>query len=571
MLRTFWRACFGLGVSAALVAVAAQAPADEAKPHPVFEKEIRKYEAADAQAPPPANSIVFVGSSTIDRWNLAKSFPGLPVVNRGLDGARIVDATYICERLVHKYRPTTIVLYAGDNDLAEGELTPAAVFANFQTFLSQVHALLPATRVVFISIKPSIERWALIEPIRQTNRLIKKHCEADPLVSYVDIEPAMLGADGKPRKELFTDGLHLSAGGYQLWTSLVAPHLAGKDTRPADRDVIAGDLGQKLHEHMSKGAEQGFSGALLVAKDGQVVIAKGYGMANREKQIPFSSTTVFDIGSITKQFTGAAIARLEMQGKLSAEDKLSKFFVDVPPDKAEITLHQLLTHSAGLKGDFGGDYEPATRDWLVDQVLQSKLIYAPGKGHRYANSGFSMLAAVVEKVSGQPYETFLREQLWLPAGMTHTGYRLPQWPADAVAHGYRAATDWGTPLDKRWAEDGPYWNLRGNGGVLSTVWDMYRWHQALLGDKILSSEAQDRMFARRVKEGPFARSWYNYGWSLRDSKRGTRITEHNGGNGIFFADFVRYVDDRAVIIAASNRSEDADGDYMRPLNALVFP
>jgi CubicO group peptidase (beta-lactamase class C family) len=338
-----------------------------------------------------------------------------------------------------------------------------------------------------------------------------------------------------------------------------------------DADVVKGELGKALDELMSKRAGEGFSGVLLVAKDDDVVIAKGYGLADREKGQRFTSTTVFDIGSITKQFTGAAIARLEIQGKLSAADKLSKYIAAFPPDKSEITLHHLLTHSAGLKSDFGGDYEPATREWIVDQVLQSKLLFAPGQGHRYANSGFSVLAALVEQVSGHPYEAFLREQLWLPAGMTHTGYRLPNWPTEVVAHGYQGDQDWGTPLDKRWADDGPYWNLRGNGGVLSTVWDLYRWHQALMGDAIVSKEAKQRMYARVVKEDEGSKSWYNYGWSLSDTRRGTRVIEHNGGNGVFFADFVRYVDDNVVIIAASNQSKDAKGVYLWKIKSLVFP
>jgi CubicO group peptidase (beta-lactamase class C family) len=337
-----------------------------------------------------------------------------------------------------------------------------------------------------------------------------------------------------------------------------------------DQDVVEGVLGQRLHERMSELAEEGFGGVLLVAKDDRVVIAKGYGLANRTKRIPFTSTTVFDIGSITKQFTGAAIARLEMQGKLRAEDKLSKYFDNVPDNKSAITLFHLLTHSAGLKGDFGGDYEPAARDWLVNQALESKLLFPPGRGHRYSNSGFSLLAAVVERVSGQNYETFLREQLWLPAGMRHTGYRVPSWAPDSIAHGYRGTSDWGTPLDQRWADDGPYWNLRGNGGVLSTVWDMYRWHRALVGDEVLSADAKKRMYDRRVKEGQFSKSWYSYGWSLSDTPRDTRVIEHNGGNGIFFADFVRYIDDNVVVIAASNRSEDARGDYVEGISKLIF-
>lgn len=341
-------------------------------------------------------------------------------------------------------------------------------------------------------------------------------------------------------------------------------------TFPLDVDRVDGPLGAKLDEHMRKRAEAGFSGVLLVAQNGNVVIAKGYGFADRERHIPFTSGTVFDIGSITKQFTGAAIARLESQRKLSTDDKLGKFFDHVPEDKQQITLFHLLTHSAGFQGDFGGDYESATREWIVEQALRSKLLFSPGHGHRYANSGFSLLAAVIELVTGQPYEAYLREQLWLPAGMNETGYRLPKWDPDTIAHGYQGKTDWGTPLDKKWADDGPYWNLRGNGGVLSTVWDLYRWDQSLRADAVLSKESKEKMFSRKVKESPNSGSWYSYGWVLTDSPRATKVIEHNGGNGVFYADFIRYVEEGIVFLCASNRSEDASGGYVRGIKDAVF-
>lgn len=339
----------------------------------------------------------------------------------------------------------------------------------------------------------------------------------------------------------------------------------------ADVDVIDGALGQSLHERITARADKGFSGTLLVAKGGKVIIAKGYGFADRAAQIPFTSATAFDIGSITKQFTGAAIAKLEMQGKVNAQDQLSKYVSNMPEDKAEITLFHLLTHSAGFESDFGGDYEVTPRDVLVERALNSKLRFKPGTVHRYSNSGFSLLATVVEKASGRPYEQYLREELLLPAGLKHTGYRLPDWKSVTVAHGYRKGADWGTPLDQKWGEDGPYWNLRGNGGILSTVWDLYRWHQALMDDKILPAEIKDRMYARLVKEEPDSQYWYSYGWSLNDTPQGTRIIEHNGGNGIFFADFVRYVDDDIVIIAASNRSETSNGAFVREIRQLAYP
>lgn len=342
-------------------------------------------------------------------------------------------------------------------------------------------------------------------------------------------------------------------------------------TEPADVDKVEGPLGQKLDEQMKKHAETGFGGALLVAKDGNVVIAKGYGLADRQKQIPFTSRTAFDIGSLTKQFTGAAIAKLESQKKLDADDKLVKYFENVPKDKSQITLFQLLTHGAGLKSDFGGDYEPATRAWIVEQAFRSKLLFSPGEGHRYANSGYSLLAAVIEQVTGQSYEAYLREQLWLPAGMKHTGYLLPKWDPNAVAHGYERKTDWGTPLDKNWAKDGPYWNLRGNGGVLSTVWDLYRWHQALLGDEVLTKKAKEKMFSRKVEVETDADVWYGYGWVLSDSSRGTKVISHNGSNGVFYSEFIRYVDEDIVYISASNRSEDASGACLEDIKDIIFP
>jgi CubicO group peptidase (beta-lactamase class C family) len=336
----------------------------------------------------------------------------------------------------------------------------------------------------------------------------------------------------------------------------------------AAQPIVDGPLGKLVDEYMTKRA--GFSGVVFVAKGEKVVIAKGYGMADRDKQIPFTQETVFDIGSITKQFTGAAIAKLEMQGKLKADDKLSKYFPNVPADKSAITLYHLLTHSAGLQGDFGGDFDPATREWIIDQALQSKLLFQPGTGHEYANSGFSLLAAIIEQVSGKSYEAYLREQLWIPAGMGSTGYRLPKWQPANVAHGYRGDKDWGTPLDKKWDADGPYWNLRGNGGVLSTVGDLYKWHQVLEGDKVLSSNAKKKVYTRTVEESPGDKSWYSYGWVLSDTLRGTKVVQHNGGNGVFYADFRRYIEDEIVIIVASNRSEDAFGSYVRGIVDIVL-
>ncbi len=215
------------------------ASAADVKPH-AYEKQIQAFEESDRTSPPPRDPILFVGSSSIRLWKLDQSFPGLPVLNRGFGGSRIADSVYFCERIVLKYHPRLIVFYAGDNDLAGGE-TPEKVHADFHAFVAKVHAGLPSTPIVYISIKPSIARWKLIDSVRKANCLIKQWSQSDPLLHFVDIEPTMLGPDGKPRPELFVkDGLHLNARGYALWSEQVAPFLQPPSCQASPDDLVSG-------------------------------------------------------------------------------------------------------------------------------------------------------------------------------------------------------------------------------------------------------------------------------------------------------------------------------------------
>ena len=266
-----------------------------------------------------------------------------------------------------------------------------------------------------------------------------------------------------------------------LATCALSPTSLAAQETPA-QEVVRDSLGARLDDYLTRAAALGFAGAVLVAEDGQVILRKGYGLADRQRGIPITPETVFDIGSITKQFTAAAILKLEEQGRLSVNDPIRYYLDGVPPDKAGITIHHLLTHTAGLRDTFGDDYDVMSRDSLVALVLASDLLWEPGLRYRYSNAGYSLLGAIVEKLSGRPYERFLHDELFEPAGLTQTGYRLPAWPEERIAHGYRLGLDWGSPLDKLWAEDGPYWNLRANGGLLSTVGDLYRWNDRLKRD-----------------------------------------------------------------------------------------
>lgn len=204
-------------------------PADNADPFARWENDIRKFEEADKASPPPKGGVVFIGSSSIKRWNLAETFPDKDYINRGFGGSQIVDSTHFADRILIPYRPRVVVLYAGDNDLARGK-SPKQVSADFAAFAEKVHAALPKTKIVFIAVKPSLARWNIVDKVRSANKLIAAQCQQDELLAYVDIDKPMIGEDGRPRQSLFaSDGLHLSKAGYALWVSLLAPHLSPEE------------------------------------------------------------------------------------------------------------------------------------------------------------------------------------------------------------------------------------------------------------------------------------------------------------------------------------------------------
>ncbi len=217
---TLTRRAFVTGVTglAAAVRLGAQAPGGDR-----WAEAMQEFAEADAKAPPAKGGIVFVGSSSIRLWNLEKSFPGLPAINRGFGGSQLPDSVRHVERLVLRHAPKTVVLYAGDNDLAAGR-TPAQVVDDFKTFVAKVHEALPQAHIAFVAIKPSLARWALIAKVREANAGVRTVCDSDDRLGYIDVDGPMMGYDARPRADLFVaDGLHLSEKGYALWTVLTRP------------------------------------------------------------------------------------------------------------------------------------------------------------------------------------------------------------------------------------------------------------------------------------------------------------------------------------------------------------
>ena len=239
-------------------------------------------------------------------------------------------------------------------------------------------------------------------------------------------------------------------------------------------------LTKRLDSALTALEAKGFNGVVRIDRGGTTLLEKGYGLANRGDQIRFSPQTVVQIGSNTKDFTIVALLQLHERGKLSIRDSLAKFFPGAPRDKRDITLWQLANHTAGFPIGLGGDFDQLSRDQFIDLAMKRPLLFAPGKGEQYSNTGFALLAAVIERVSGQSYDDYVREHILVPLGMKNTGLLLPRFDPKRLAHGYRNGNDMGDMLSKPHATDGPFWNLRGNGGMLSTVGDMATFYRALL-------------------------------------------------------------------------------------------
>jgi CubicO group peptidase (beta-lactamase class C family) len=332
----------------------------------------------------------------------------------------------------------------------------------------------------------------------------------------------------------------------------------------------------QLDAFFKKAEKNGYSGSVLVSKGDQILLSKGYGMQDREAGKKQTDQTVFSVGSITKQFTGAAILKLQDMGKLSVSDPLSKFFPAAPADKKEITIHQCLTHSAGLPDAFGDDYEQVNATDFMQLVFENKLLSPPGEQYAYSNVGYSILGIIIEKVSGKGYEQFLREQLWLPAGMEHTGYLAPGFQPADLAVGYRNGQRWGTAIDHPWMADGPGWHLRANGGVLSTVGDMHRWYKALQSNVILSEKSRNQYFTPHVSETPDEDgTHYGYGWVIDKDPGLGRFIWHNGGNGVYNAYMGFAPEAKICVVLTSNSNDKITDDYaqtvLRILNGVYKP
>ncbi|MFC7405912.1 serine hydrolase domain-containing protein [Georgenia alba] len=331
---------------------------------------------------------------------------------------------------------------------------------------------------------------------------------------------------------------------------------------------MAEDIDKYLRESLAGPAAV----TVAVVRGDDVVYAKGFGLTDRVQHVAAGVGTVYDIGSVSKQFTAAAVMSLVDAGAVTVDDRIADH-LDAPwsQEAADITLHHLLTHTSGL-GDLGiGDYEPLTMADMIAGAARARLHSRPGTAHRYANLNYSLLAAVVVTVGGLGFEEYLAETLFAAAGMAETGWLLPTWDRLRVAQQYDASgRPQGRPNELPWAADGPHWALRGNGGLLSTAPDMIAWHRALRAGTVLSAESGRAMFTPHVPEDPHGEGHYGYGWAIWTDDGG-RVAGHDGANDWSYCSVIRGLDtDDMVFVATSTGGPAfADRDLATELRARL--
>ena len=310
-------------------------------------------------------------------------------------------------------------------------------------------------------------------------------------------------------------------------------------------------LKNRIESYLNECDKNGVSGSILVAQEGEILYSGGLGLSDRNKNISTTKETIFTIGSITKQFTATAIVKLQEEEQLSVNDSLGHFFPNIPTDKKNITIHQLLTHTSGILGNLpnGGDFVPIKKEAFLKQVFDSTLDFAPDSSYNYSNVGYSLLTIIIEQVTQQDYETYLNETFFKKLEMKNTGYLLPNWNTNNLSRAYKCEEDRGTHIEKWKAISNKVsYHQKGNGGILSNPSDMYTWYMALEKHKILnetSTKLLTQPYALRNKKKGI---YYGYGWVISKSGRNTMKISHSGFNGVNYSNFIRLPEEKHTVI-----------------------
>lgn len=330
---------------------------------------------------------------------------------------------------------------------------------------------------------------------------------------------------------------------------------------------IAGgqDTGSKIDSLITAYARSNqFNGSALVSQKGTILINKGYGYRNAAGKIPNDAQSIFQLGSITKQFTAAVILKLQEEKKLSVSDKLSKFFPDYPKGDS-ITIEQLLTHTSGIYSYTDDDNfmstevaKPHSREQMMALFKDKPLDFSPGSGWNYSNSGYSLLGYIIEAVTKTPYETAVRKYIFTPLQMTHSGFDFTHLKNPSKTTGYFV-------LNETNASEAPIVDSTvaySAGSIYSTTGDLNLWHRALMQNSVLSKAQQEKAYTP-------VKNKYGYGWVI-DSIEGKRRVGHGGGIHGFITNESRVPEDDIDIVLLSNASDRSLEKITAGIYAILY-
>lgn len=341
------------------------------------------------------------------------------------------------------------------------------------------------------------------------------------------------------------------------WSLLLAAEAAAQ---AEDRSHVVGDLGKELAATIARAETVGFRGAVLAARNGKVVVAAGCGHADLDDRVPNTPATLFEIASASKQFTAAAALRLVDLKRLRLDDPMARHLPGIPDDCAGITVRHLLTNTSGIPGtnsEGWGDDLAA----VLPTFLQGGPRHPPGSHWEYWNQGWALASEVIARASGESFVRFSHEQVFRRAGLRTTMFTGDTAPAGATVAVGRSQRGNRTALEHPYGAFG--FQYRGMGGVVTTVWDLWRWDRALAGNRLLGKAARAELFRPGLGD-------YALGWWVRKNARGRLVQFHGGGVRGFAAMLRRFPDQDGLLCVLANDDEAPIHQLADRLEALLF-
>ena len=332
-------------------------------------------------------------------------------------------------------------------------------------------------------------------------------------------------------------------------------------------ELANGAMALRLDSHLVSAIDRGFSGAVLVEVNNELILRKGYGWTDSTQEHRITPDTQFFIASMTKGITGATVLRAQEKGLLSLSDTLSSFLPGLSGPFSKITMHQLLSHTSGMGSGYT-TFGYTERDDNMREVLDSDLASELGVDFQYTGAGFWLAAALVEREANIPYEQFVRNEIFVPAGMTNTDFWIN---VDDLNRSIVAQKMHEFPPEGQQ----PNWGYRGSGGIVSNISDMYAWFNAVARGELLSQESKEALFDAHVQLG--SGIGVGYGWYRSETARGTKVLWSRGGESFGHNAVLRWFEEEDVLVIVltnagmlDGHDEEANRTISRELEELVF-